>query len=175
MILQKIQKNLFFFLFAFFCYHCHPKVTSNTNTNTPLLYDKKTDSVATTVVKSDTIIWFSMKRGTCFGTCPVFEVRLCSNDMAYYKGIAFVSKKGNFEAKISKEWQEKLRNLIVKAKFNDFASFYPTEGKEMTDLPRCTLAFDGKEVVDNYESPNTLRQLQKDVEKMLESLEWQKK
>jgi len=110
-------------------------------------------------IKKELII--SLERTPCYGTCPIYKIKIFSDGSAFYHGERFVEKIGNYEFSVSKET---LNYILKKA---DEIGFFELEDKytaNITDLPK-TITFikngkNKKRVVDYYGAPKTLKEFE---------------
>jgi len=110
-------------------------------------------------IKKELII--SLERTPCYGTCPIYKIKIFSDGSAFYHGERFVEKIGNYEFSVSKET---LNYILKKA---DEIGFFELEDKytaNITDLPKTTTFIKNgkhkKRVVDYYGAPKTLKEFE---------------
>ncbi len=103
----------------------------------------------------------SLERTPCYGTCPIYKIKIFSDGSAFYHGERFVEKIGNYEFSVSKET---LNYILKKA---DEIGFFELEDKytaNITDLPKTiTFIKNGKHkkrVVDYYGAPKILKEFE---------------
>ena len=117
----------------------------------------------------------TMERTTCFGTCPAYVFKAYPDGSVKYTGKDFVDLKGEYSASISKEVLANLKNLFDEADYFHFANVYSASIK---DLQTTFLYYDdGKQnakVTDYYGAPESLKKLEKDIEAIINSINWQK-
>lgn len=79
----------------------------------------------------------SMKKGSCFGSCPVYSLAIDKKGNMIYDGERFTDKIGKHSLKLSKE---ELKDLA--ADFNDanLSQFSDTYKSNITDLPTVTIS-----------------------------------
>ena len=53
-----------------------------------------------------------LKKGPCFGTCPIFDVRLFENRLVMYNGKRFVEHQGTFEWYMDKSDFNEVNELL---------------------------------------------------------------
>ncbi len=121
-------------------------------------------------------LFATIKRGYCYGTCPVYELKIYSNGDATYHGIRNVELEGMHSGHISKE---NIAALIQKAKdinYLNMEDVYDNPG--ITDLPSTTtsIVIDGehKEVKRRYGYPTELLALEKLFDEIIAGVEWKK-
>lgn len=117
-----------------------------------------------------------IKKTPCFGQCPVFEASIYANGRVIYIGRKFVERTGTYEASLSKTQLENLLNKAVAANYFSLASTYPTEGRTITDLPSTItyvkIGTQEKEITNNHDAPQALRDFEKLFTGTLEELDW---
>ncbi len=108
------------------------------------------------------------------GTCPAYLFKVYPDGRATYTGKEFVDLKGEYEASISKEELAELKGYFDKADFFNFANVYSANIK---DLPTRFLYYDdgrqNAKVTDYYGAPETLKQLEKQIEDFIKKINWQ--
>lgn len=72
----------------------------------------------------------------CFGTCPIFKMRISGGGSARYDAKMFNQLEGRFEATIKKAQLDSLTKLIEKAEIFKLKDKY---AEEITDQPTYTL------------------------------------
>lgn len=115
-----------------------------------------------------------IQRTACFGRCPIYTLTVYMSGFAIYNGIEWVDQKGKFYTLGDKE---KIRKLLKKAEeigFFEMEDKYDSE--YVTDLPSAivTLRKDDvvKQVVNRYEGPEILIELEMYFDKLYENTEW---
>lgn len=118
----------------------------------------------------------SIKRTNCYGKCPSYEAKLYSNGTVVYEGKAHTAKLGLFEAYLLKPQIDSLFALADAMNFFELASFYPTNGKKLSDLPEThtylKVGENEKTIINNHNSPKDLRLLESYLDELLADLEW---
>ncbi len=115
-----------------------------------------------------------IQRTACFGRCPIYTLTVYKSGFAIYNGIEWVDQKGKFYTLGDKE---KIRNLLKKAEEIGFLKMQDKyDSENVTDLPSAivTLRRDEvvKQVVNRYEGPEILRELEMYFDKLYENTEW---
>ena len=117
-----------------------------------------------------------MEKTACMGTCPVYVFNVYPDGTATYKGTQNVTNIGEFTAKLTEEQLNGLKNSFDEADFFNFANVYSAN---VTDLPTTFIYYhNGKEnskVTDYFDAPEALKALEKEVERVIALLNWQKK
>lgn len=118
---------------------------------------------------------FFLKRGACFGTCPIFKLTIYSTGKAIYEGENHVEKLGQFEKNIG---EEKLKALIKAFNAANFFEFEDEYTSDITDFPTTYIEFtqDGKskKIKDYYGAPESLKALEKKLDAIANSEGWEK-
>ena len=103
----------------------------------------------------------SMEKTSCFGTCPVYDLKIYKDGWAQLTGTAHTPYIGNYQLKLSPK-----EVLLVKKAFRD-ASFFDLDEKyyaNVSDLPTTYVYYhDGeraKKVMDYHGAPPNLKQLE---------------
>ena len=116
----------------------------------------------------------SMKRTACYGTCPVYELRIYSDHMATLTAEEHLELEGDYSAKISDETYQGIVDAFNASDFFDFEDEYTSN---MSDLPTTFIYYSdlrrSKKIRDYYGSPEELRQLEDRVEALITDLDWQ--
>ena len=61
--------------------------------------------------------WLTFSRAACFGTCPVYVVRVRSDGTVEYDGQAYVKQKGRRTKVLGRESLKQLRDLLSDPRF----------------------------------------------------------
>jgi hypothetical protein len=119
---------------------------------------------------------FSMQRGYCFGTCPVFEFKIYENGYATYTGNANVENIGNFKAENVQVLRDSILNAAEDIGFIMLLDSY--DNQFITDLPATTysLKVDDRQkvVVCRFSCPERLVDFGNKVQNWIEADEWKK-
>ena len=110
----------------------------------------------------------------CLGSCPVYRVTLNRDGTARYEGDAFVSRLGVHAGTVAPDAFDRLAHCAVDRGFFALAERYMAT---VTDLPAAvtTLRAGGiTKRVHNYGGvgPRWLRNFERDVDAVVESIEW---
>ena len=118
----------------------------------------------------------SLQKTACYGTCPSFEVKYYSDGRISYHGKLHAKRMGIYEAWGDENFKTSLELLARKYNYFDFEEEYPTNGREIADLPSTitSLSIDGRkrQVTNNYESPLPLREFEKELEALFDQQNW---
>ncbi len=117
----------------------------------------------------------TLQKTDCFGTCPVYTIKVEGNGQAKLVGEKFFDKIGTYRKQLTVEETEELFSVFVRA---DFWSFKDEYTEQVTDLPTTYLTFENmgraKKVKDYYDPPQKLRDLEAMVEAIATSANWEK-
>lgn len=187
--------NLFsgcIFLFVTFS-ACSEKVTeaavtekkSTTNINvkpieapTKILTPKNAEEIVDIPKGIDSNLVVSISRSGCYGKCAAYSFSVMNDGKAMYEGRAHVTKLGSYVAQISKSDLNNFLNAAKELTPLSFNDKYPIKGVTVTDLPttKTYLRFgnSGKLVINNYDAPKEVLDLETRIEMFAESLHWKK-
>ncbi|MBE9509774.1 MAG: hypothetical protein IMY71_02765 [Bacteroidetes bacterium] len=121
-------------------------------------------------------ILLSMKKTSCYGPCPVYELKLYKNGFAKLTAEEHLDLQGDFYTKLP---GSKVKALV--SKFNE-AGFFEMEGQYTSitkDLPTTWIYFSNegrqKRIKDYDGAPEILRDLEKELSSLIESENWKQK
>lgn len=119
-----------------------------------------------------------LEKTTCYGKCPVFEVRLFSNGHLTYLGKKEVAMLGRYEAWTDLTLLEKVKAAAYQVHYFQLAEVYPTNQRQIEDIPLTItyLNFDDREktIMNNYGSPKALRDFEDLLEGLLLKVNWKR-
>ena len=125
--------------------------------------------------KSELLPIITFEKTRCMGTCPAFLFKAYPDGSVTYTGKDFVELKGEYSASISKEELANLKGIFDRADFFNFANVYSAA---IMDLPTTFLYYDNglqnAKVTDYYGAPESLKKLEKEVEAIINAIDWQK-
>jgi hypothetical protein len=138
--------------------------------------ERKTEESKTAETnKLEEIPVFSMQRGYCFGTCPVFEFKLYENGYATYSGTANVENIGTFQAKNTQALRDSILSAAENIGFIMLLDSY--DNQFITDLPATnySLKVEDREkvVVCRFGCPESLIDFGNRVQKWVEAVDWE--
>lgn len=115
-----------------------------------------------------------IKKGYCFGTCPVYEIHIYNSGHTVLKGIQNIKLMGEHTTQLT---ENQMLAFIEKAKaINYFSMDDNYDNKHVTDLPSTTTSIvaDGirKQVHRRYDYPREIEAFEKLFSKLLESQKW---
>lgn len=145
------------------------------NTSNPNLAPGEVEHTYTLqkVEKADSLFAY-MRRGACFGTCPVYEIHIYKSGFAVYNGINHTKMVGEHTAMLSKEDLKKLQDYAIEIGYDKFADKY--DNTQITDLPSVTtsLVLDGKrkQVYRRYGYPSALKNFESKIDDLIIGAVW---
>lgn len=74
----------------------------------------------------------TLRRGACFGTCPIYEVTLNADGTATWDGERFVDRLGQYKGEVDLNDYRRLAGFVQRA---GFFSWDPEYVADVTDLP----------------------------------------
>lgn len=74
----------------------------------------------------------TLRRGPCFGSCPVYEIALAADGTATWNGERFVERLGRYQGQVDLNDYGRLARFMQRAGFLDWAPEYLAN---VTDLP----------------------------------------
>ncbi len=119
-----------------------------------------------------------LKKTACYGQCPAFEARLFSDGHLTFFGQKDVKNLGRFEAWTDGQILEQIKKEAYRIQFFELSEVYPVNGHSLDDLPMTItyLNFDDREktIINNFESPLSLRRFESFLETLFAEVQWQK-
>lgn len=97
----------------------------------------KTNKLKLADVGSDQVE-FSLAKGACFGTCPVYGMKIYGGGKAEFVGIKHVDKIGTYEKLLNESDYKTLRQTFAESDIHQYKDVYESE---IADLPTTTLSF----------------------------------
>ena len=119
---------------------------------------------------SDSGLLVTMKRGNCFGGCPVYMVSIFGDGTVIYEGKDFVKVKGKRTHKISKNKVQRLIREFQRIHYFSLKDKYTEDenGLSFTDGRSTTTSIRlngrSKEVYNYYGAPKSLERLEKMID-----------
>lgn len=114
---------------------------------------------------------FQLKKSPCFGECPVFVFQLFNNQTAFYRGLRFVDRLGDYTTTLSDEDFSKLNEMINAKKMAQLDNEYID--RRILDLPSTIITFKDKKIEYHHHlAPEELLNTTKSIELIMNSLQW---
>ncbi len=116
-----------------------------------------------------------LKRTPCYGSCPVYTLKIDKNGKGLFDGVENVERIGRFSFSLSQEELVELENAFLQVDFYQLRNIY--DGL-VSDLPTTYITYnkDGnrKKIMDYYHAPATLRALENRIETLVLSKKMRK-
>jgi hypothetical protein len=122
--------------------------------------------------KPDNFI-ISMEKGGCFGTCPVYTIKLYPDGKVVFDGKIYVHSIGIFKTKLNKK-----RAKAIKKEFDDnhFFDFKDEYTANLPDFPTTIVIYNTggktKKVIDYLDAPTELKNLEQLLIDIANSKNW---
>lgn len=118
-----------------------------------------------------------MSKTPCFGSCPVFVVKIYANGVAQWEGIKHVARIGMYTTVVPADWIADLLKTAENQGFYKMAHCYPANGTTVPDLPQTRITLSTLErgrysVVNIADAPLALLQIERDLARKLDALVW---
>ena len=121
-------------------------------------------------------IVLSMKKSSCYGPCPVYELKIYKNGVVKLTAEEHLDLKGEFYTKLHGSKIKALVSKFKEAGFFEMESEYTSITK---DLPTTWIYFSNegrqKKIKDYDGAPEILRDLEKELSSLIESEDWKQK
>ena len=113
-----------------------------------------------------------MKKSPCFGTCPVYTLKIAKNGKGLFEGEKYTDFIGNYRFKLNKAEIENLHRTFSEIEFFELEDEYY---EHVMDLPTTWLTYQNegrkKKIKDYYGAPQELRELERNIESLVLSKE----
>ncbi|MCB0736962.1 MAG: hypothetical protein KDC92_05580 [Bacteroidetes bacterium] len=114
--------------------------------------------------------------GPCFGTCPVYELKVYENGILWFNGQQFCNKTGEWLKKGSKNQLAEVLSIYEHLNFDELSSHY--DNSSVSDMPSINLILRKNEKVKNivcrWECPAEINNLISQLEKLRNLKGWEK-
>lgn len=114
----------------------------------------------------------ALSRTGCFGTCPMYDLKIYANGKVEYNGRAYVDYIGAHEAQADQKELKALFNKIESYNWADYPEKYPIDN---VDFPQFKLTYSSNEstteVKGNSRAAEELILLTKELDDLVKSLE----
>lgn len=115
-----------------------------------------------------------IKRGYCYGMCPVYEMKIYNSGYVEYSGIHAVDKKGLYSDKLSYEEMKMFVDNATEIGYMEMDDVY--DNSHITDLPSSTtsIVLKGvrKQVKKRFDYPRSLLTFEKLFDDLMKSNDW---
>lgn len=130
------------------------------------LYACNTKKAVAPELENDTVA-YQLYKGGCFGTCPIYTLRIYNSGKAEYEGIRHGDMIGVHTAMLDKTTMATLKTAFANS---DFFSLQESYESRIPDLPITKLMFNNGTKTHNTEGKETLPQRAKDLAKMMSEI-----
>jgi hypothetical protein len=118
----------------------------------------------------------TLRRGPCFGQCPVYEVSIYSNGMAKWKGSANTPLLGNYRTTLPEGWLTALKARAEALGYFQLAAKYP-EGYIIPDLPLTATFVQlndkiSQKIENRGDAPTNLLKFERYFDEQVNALRW---
>lgn len=120
----------------------------------------------------------SLERTACFGSCPVYSLRIDSSGTISYEGKEYVATRGSETSTITVDQFQSLIQDFVRVRFSDLHDEYRVgpSGTFRTDQPTALIALNEngeKKTITDYDyAPPELRDLERRIERIANVHRW---
>ena len=122
---------------------------------------------------ADDVVKYQLKKGVCFGQCPVYELNIYEGGLAEFYGERFTDKKGTFKKQLSEEQFKEIEQAFVDAEFFELEGDY---GMDLVDLPTVSISHNNgkmeKSVAGKSQFPSEFIKLNNLLTEVAESGGW---
>lgn len=162
-------------LVAYTLFSCHPHKETTTATQPPQETTNNINYEFKDITKGDSL-FASIRRGACFGQCPVYTMKIYNGGTVVLEGKNFIDKIGTYTKHITKE---QMYTFVQKAKEINYMQMDDNyDNKNITDLPatETSIVIDGKrkKVRKRFGFPKELVQFEKLFDELLKTDDWKK-
>mgnify|MGYP006267484929 CR=1 FL=1 len=114
---------------------------------------------------------FELQKTSCYGTCPVYTLRLAEDGRARLRAEEHMDKQGIYKANFPKG---EILALIDDFEQANFAAFKTEYTSTRSDLPTTYITFGDMKIMNYDGAPESLEKLQKKLEAFVDRPEWEK-
>ena len=115
-----------------------------------------------------------IKRGYCYGMCPVYEMKIYNSGYTEYNGIHAVDKKGLYSAMLSYDEMKMFVDQATEMGYMGMKDKY--DNPNITDLPSSTtsivLGGTRKQVTKRFDFPRSLISYEKIFDNLMKTKDW---
>ncbi len=127
-------------------------------------------------ISEEDSLFASIKRGFCYGTCPVYEMKIYNSGYTKLEGTRNIELIGKYTTTITGDQMRALLEKAMTIGYMDMEDSY--DNSSITDLPESTtsIVVNGKrkQVLKRYGYPKSLSEFEKMFDELLVSEEWTK-
>jgi hypothetical protein len=129
------------------------------------------------LLQAEPVLLASLRRASCYGRCPAYEVQFFYHGEAIYRGERFVPLLGTYQASVPDSLLREILRRAEALRFMELLDAYPPAGPALPDLPpTTTFLYDGRQrktVVNHYEAPLPLLRFEQFLDEAARKLDWQ--
>lgn len=111
---------------------------------------------------------YTLKKGACYGTCPIYELKIYEGGKAEFIGERFVDKEGIHTRQLSEKEYMDLQKVIAESNFDKLKESYFDAG--ISDLPMTVIGCNDGTSVKTSTANNARPQSFKNIESALEKI-----
>jgi hypothetical protein len=114
----------------------------------------------------------AMRRGPCFGNCPVYEVVLRGDGTATYQGGDYAPREGRWEGRVA---PEEVEALLARLREVDFWEMEADRQIRVQDLPEVVITAEQRgrrHRVHTNRPPAELQPIQRAIDSIAASIDW---
>jgi Domain of unknown function (DUF6438) len=116
----------------------------------------------------------TLRRGPCFGTCPVYEVTLAADGTASWNGERFVDRLGRHQGQLNPNDFQRLAGLVARVGFFDWAPDYVAGVTDTPDHVLTVAAVDQVKTVrqNGVDEPADFWVIATVLDRLAETVDW---
>jgi hypothetical protein len=129
------------------------------------------------LLQAEPALLASLRRASCYGRCPAYEIQFFYHGEAIYRGERFVPLLGTHRAAVPDSLLREILRRAEVIRFMELLDAYPPAGPELPDLPpTTTFLYDGRQrkaIVNRYDAPLPLLHFEQFLDDAARKLDWQ--
>ncbi len=153
-------------------FSCQKREGSTATTTTPPA--QETTAAAPSPAASQDSLLYEYKRGACFGTCPIFNLKIYQSGYAVYEGRNHVQMIGTYHSTMNATTLLKLAQVVDEIKYFSLKDVYDFEGIQDIPAVYSTVVRDGvkKTIKNRYQGPPELNALYDALDEAVANSKW---
>jgi len=133
------------------------------------------DNPSTSISQEELVI--TLERTACFGTCPVYSLRIKGDGTVIYSGVDFVKTEGIHETKISMDAINQLILEFEKADYFSLNDSYTSFGASDMPSVNTSISIGGQtKAIEHYHgdrsAPKQLTELENKIDEIVNTEQW---
>ena len=112
---------------------------------------------------SNTTPIITLQRTACYGTCPIYKIKIYSDGSGIYTGTRFVENIGIFKFQLSKQAIEQILTAAIAINFANMQDEYY---EPISDLPTTYIRIKDKKIRGYSGAPKPLKKLEKLIDQL---------